>query len=209
MMSPCPRRPRHGCVLARGRDRRGGRDERAGLSLPRDRSFTGGATVDAVVSRGRTNGGASGPAGALSEHSSSPRPRRHWPSLWPSGLRVRARLVYLAGRDRKSDLEMALTVTGQVLDVVEIYAAVASTALDARVAEALETQALDGILHFSRRSAALFLRLTEGRTGNVARFAHFCLSDDVAAPLRGGRLYRCQGCRSAERGGASGPVALT
>jgi uroporphyrinogen-III synthase len=94
------------------------------------------------------------------------------------------RLAYLAGRDRKPDLEMALKVTGQDLEVVEVYAANALVALDPHVAQAIGSGSIDGILHFSRRSAALFVAAAGERTADVARLAQFCLSEDVAGPLR-------------------------
>ena len=66
-----------------------------------------------------------------------------------------------------------------------IYRAVAAETLPAEVAQALRGQ-LDGALHYSRRSAATLLRLAgqAGALNAVLSLAHYCLSDEVAAPLR-------------------------
>ena len=94
-----------------------------------------------------------------------------------------ARLLYLAGRDRKPTLETALAAAGLAVQAVELYAAVAREAW--RAGEARAVAACDGALHYSRRTAALAVALA-ARAGLAERFRaidHFCLSDDVAAPL--------------------------
>ncbi len=92
------------------------------------------------------------------------------------------RAVYLAGRDRKPDVETALSVTGHPAEVVEVYDAVAATALDEAALQALRAGVLDAALHYSRRSAELFLQLARGE--KIEGMEHVCLSDDVAEPLR-------------------------
>jgi uroporphyrinogen-III synthase len=94
-----------------------------------------------------------------------------------------ARLLYLAGRDRKPTLEAALAATGLVVQAVELYAADAREAWSAREARAVA--ACDGALHYSRRTAALAVALA-ARAGLAERFralVHVCLSADVAEPL--------------------------
>ena len=98
-------------------------------------------------------------------------------------LPPRARLLYLAGRDRKPALEAALAAAGLVVDAVELYAAEARAFWSAREAGAVA--ACDGALHYSRRSAALAVGLA-ARAGLAERFRallHVCLSADVAEPL--------------------------
>ena len=94
-----------------------------------------------------------------------------------------ARLLYLAGRDRKPALEAALAAAGLVVHAVELYAADAREAWSAREAGAVA--GCDGALHYSRRTAALSLALA-ARAGLAERFRallHVCLSAEVAEPL--------------------------
>jgi uroporphyrinogen-III synthase len=90
------------------------------------------------------------------------------------------RLIYLAGEDRAGDLGRELE--GFVIETAVVYRAVAVEQLPAEIVRL----PLDGVLHYSRRSAATLLRLAEraGALGAILRLAHYCLSDDVAAPLR-------------------------
>lgn len=94
-----------------------------------------------------------------------------------------ARVLYLAGRDRKSTLE---TVLGGfcALEVVEVYSAEARASW--RPAEIRALASCAAALHYSRRSAALAARLAEasGLAEHFLGLRHFCLSDDVAGPLR-------------------------
>jgi len=99
-------------------------------------------------------------------------------------LRGGARLLYLAGEDRAGDLAGDLRRHDITVDTVVIYRAVP---LDALPREAVASiGALDGVLHYSRRSAETLLRLAEraGVLGTVCDLAHFCLSEEVARPLR-------------------------
>ena len=92
-----------------------------------------------------------------------------------------ARLIYLAGEDRAGDLGAELG-EGFVIETAVVYRAVAVEQLPAEIVR----MPLDGVLHYSRRSAATLLRLAEraGALGAILSLAHYCLSDDVAAPLR-------------------------
>ena len=101
-----------------------------------------------------------------------------------------ARLLYLAGRDRKPTLEAALAAAGLAVQAVELYAAEAREAW--RADEARAVAACDGALHYSRRTAALAVALA-ARAGFAERFRaidHFCLSADVAEPLVAGGAAR-------------------
>lgn len=94
------------------------------------------------------------------------------------------RLVYLAGHDRKSDLEAAFADMDQSVDVVEVYAARPVAMPNQEALKALHGNAVDGVLHFSRRSASLLVDATKKAGLDIGRPTHFCLSEDVAAPLR-------------------------
>jgi uroporphyrinogen-III synthase len=94
-----------------------------------------------------------------------------------------ARLLYLAGRDRKPGLEAALVAAGHRIATLALYVAQAREAWSAGEAEAVA--GCDAALHYSRRSAALAVALAE-RAGVADPFramTHVCLSAAVAAPL--------------------------
>jgi uroporphyrinogen-III synthase len=100
------------------------------------------------------------------------------------------RVLYLAGRDRKSDLETALAASGHRVTAIEIYVAEARLGWSREEASALA--ASDAALHYSTRSAELALQLAEG-AGIADRFRallHVCISEDAAAPLRAGGAAR-------------------
>ena len=120
-------------------------------------------------------------------------------TLWP--LAHRQRLLYLAGRDRKSHLETALR-RDRHLTVCENYEANVATALCPAAATALDEGRIDAVLHFSRRSAEVFLGLA-GATAHGP--AHLCLSADAAAPLVAAGLPRVQ---AAERPDEAAVLAL-
>ncbi len=90
-------------------------------------------------------------------------------------------LLYLAGADRKRDLEAALAGGPHRLVVVETYAARPASSLTGEAERALREGRIDAVLHYSRRSAAIFLRLSDAAGLDARASAHFCLSPDVAA----------------------------
>ncbi len=95
-----------------------------------------------------------------------------------------SRLLYLAGRERKSALETALSEGGHLTTPVEVYAAEARAAWSADEARAVAGSA--AALHYSRRAAALAVELAQG-AGLAEPFRallHVCLSPDAASPLR-------------------------
>jgi len=95
-------------------------------------------------------------------------------------------LLWLAGEDRAGDLAGALAPHGIVVHTVVVYRAVAETALPAVVREALAAGTVDGVLHYSRRSADAFeaIAMAAGIDLKSLPTKHFCLSAQVAAPLR-------------------------
>ena len=98
---------------------------------------------------------------------------------------AQAPLLYAAGEDRAGDIAGELFPHGIAVRTVAVYRAVAETTLPSRVAELLRRGEFDGVLHYSRRSLAIFLRLSEQASLlNTARgIVHYCLSDEVVAPL--------------------------
>jgi uroporphyrinogen-III synthase len=97
-----------------------------------------------------------------------------------------ARLVYLAAEERAGDVAGALVAHGLAVETVVIYRAVADPAAAEALRAALDRAPLDGVLHYSRRSAQTFLAAarTAGCLAAALALPHFCLSAEVAAPLR-------------------------
>jgi uroporphyrinogen-III synthase len=95
------------------------------------------------------------------------------------------RLLYLAGEDRAADLAAELASQGVAMKTVVIYRAVKVTEFPPPAREALQAGQIDGVLHFSRRSAEAFLICAEsGKCLEAALAAfHYCLSPHVARPL--------------------------
>jgi uroporphyrinogen-III synthase len=96
-----------------------------------------------------------------------------------------ATLLYLAGADRSGDVAGDLKARSIAVRTAIVYRAVAVAALPQTAAEAL-SGGIDGVLHFSRRSAATYVdvilaaRLREPALDNPI---HFCLSSQAAEPL--------------------------
>jgi len=99
-----------------------------------------------------------------------------------TALPAPAHLLYLAGHDRKPDLETALQAQGHVIDVAETYEARAVEALSPETAQALARGEADAVLHFSRRSARLFAACAAkaGLASQAAGLRHVCISRDAA-----------------------------
>src|SRR5215213_11590527 len=96
------------------------------------------------------------------------------------------RLLYLAGEDRAGDLAGELAVHGVSVDTVVIYRAIAAARLPPELVQALTSARLDGALHYSRRSVTTLIELSDvaGVLNALLNLAHYCLSAEVAAPLR-------------------------
>jgi uroporphyrinogen-III synthase len=94
-------------------------------------------------------------------------------------------LLYLAGEDRSGDLAVELAAIGLSVRTVVVYRAVAASGFPTGVSDALAAGQLDGVLHFSRRSAETFLRCagTGGVLAPALKLTHYCLSAQIAEPL--------------------------
>jgi uroporphyrinogen-III synthase len=95
-----------------------------------------------------------------------------------------ARLLYLVGEDRSGDLAGDLRACGFAVEITVIYRAVAATGLPPAAADALAS-GIDGVLHFSRRSAEAYVNAARaaGLLADALKPVHFCLSAQVAEPL--------------------------
>jgi uroporphyrinogen-III synthase len=95
------------------------------------------------------------------------------------------RLLYLAGRDRRPEIEAALRQAKRRFDIVEIYAAAILPALPLGAAAALRHHGIDAVLHYSARSASAYVTLAKARRLLSRALAplQLCLSETVAGPL--------------------------
>jgi uroporphyrinogen-III synthase len=94
-------------------------------------------------------------------------------------------LLYLAGEDRAGDLAGDLRAQGFVVQTANVYRAVVATTLPQGATDAL-ADGLDGVLHFSRRSAEAYANgaRAAGLLSRALAPVQFCLSEQIAAPLR-------------------------
>jgi uroporphyrinogen-III synthase len=117
-----------------------------------------------------------------------------------------ARLLYLVGEDRSGDLAGDLRACGFAVEITIIYRAVAVTGLPPAAADALAS-GIDGVLHFSRRSAEAYVNAARaaGLLADALKPVHFCLSAQVAEPLA---QARAADIRIAERPNEAALAAL-
>jgi uroporphyrinogen-III synthase len=93
----------------------------------------------------------------------------------------RAPLLYLAGEARAGDLAAA----GLPVHTAVVYRALKADHFPPPVAAALARREIDGVVHFSARSAEAYLDCAArgGISDQVLAPVHYCLSRQVAAPL--------------------------
>lgn len=133
----------------------------------------GGRTADAARAQGFENViSADGDAGDLAR-------------VMKTQLSAGARVLYLAGDDRSGDLAGVLAAAGIEVTMRAVYRAVALSAFPSDIRAALTAGWLDGVLHFSRRSAAAYVDCATAAKITAPALApvHYCLSQQVAAPL--------------------------
>ena len=99
---------------------------------------------------------------------------------------AKAPLLYLAGEDRSGDLVPQLAAHGIDAEMKVVYR-IAAEVFPPVLAAALESGDVDAVLHFSRRSAELFVEgaRASGVAGPAEDVRHLCLSAQVAEPLAG------------------------
>jgi uroporphyrinogen-III synthase len=93
-------------------------------------------------------------------------------------------LLYLAGAERSSDLAGKLGTQNFTVQTIVVYRAVAAARLPPAATDAL-AQSVDGVLHFSRRTAEAYVNAARGGglLESALKPAHFCLSAQIAEPL--------------------------
>ena len=93
-----------------------------------------------------------------------------------------APLLYLAGEERAGDLAGDLSASGIRAHTVVAYRAVKAERFPPEIDAALATRSLDGVLHFSRRSAEAYVDCAT-HVAHALALLHFCLSQAVSEPL--------------------------
>jgi uroporphyrinogen-III synthase len=95
-------------------------------------------------------------------------------------------LLYLAGEDRAGDLAGDLAGHGLDVRTAVVYRAVPAPTLPEPARASIVTGKIDGVLHYSRRSAEAFIDCARvaGVLEPALTLGHYCLSEQVAEPLR-------------------------
>jgi uroporphyrinogen-III synthase len=95
-------------------------------------------------------------------------------------------ILYAAGRDRTAVLTGRLAAAGYDVRVAQAYRAEPVAALDPDIAAAFDAGRIDGVLLFSRRTAAAFTAAVEAAGFRAALTDTVCyaISERAAEPLR-------------------------
>src|SRR3954468_18960604 len=96
-----------------------------------------------------------------------------------------APLLYLAGEDRAGDLAVDLAAHGLRVQVAVVYRAAKAERFSLAAEAALAAGRLDGVLHYSKRSAQAYIGCAQvtDMLEQALRPRHYCLSAQVAKPL--------------------------
>jgi uroporphyrinogen-III synthase len=95
-------------------------------------------------------------------------------------------LLYLAGQDRAADLAGALAARGFATHTAIVYRAIALSEFPPAIRAALAARQIDGVLHYSQRSAEAFVAAARAAQIEINALStkHYCVSAQVAAALR-------------------------
>jgi uroporphyrinogen-III synthase len=93
---------------------------------------------------------------------------------------ARQPLLYLAGEDRSGEV----VVPGLAVRTVVVYRAAKAEKFSPLIRTALEQGGIEGVLHFSRRSAESYLDCSRDIGRPALKPMHYCLSARAAEPLR-------------------------
>ncbi len=101
-------------------------------------------------------------------------------------LSAGARVLYLAGEDRAHDLAALVKAAGIEVETKIVYRAVPTARLQETTINLIRKGEIVAILHYSARSAGVFLDLIrkENLADAASKIRHLCLSDAVASPPR-------------------------
>jgi uroporphyrinogen-III synthase len=100
--------------------------------------------------------------------------------------RKRAALLYLSAEEASRDLAGELGLRGVEIESIAVYRMAEIDELPSVVREAFAQAAIEAILHYSRRSAAAFVKAARRAGLEISALAlpQICLSDQVASALR-------------------------
>jgi uroporphyrinogen-III synthase len=93
-------------------------------------------------------------------------------------------VLYVAGEDRSGNLAGALSTQGIAVRTVVAYRAVRADRFPAEVHAALARGGIEGVLHFSRRSAESYVECGRDIPRQVLAPVHYCVSARAAEPLK-------------------------
>lgn len=95
------------------------------------------------------------------------------------------RVLYLAGAERAHDLAALVRGAGVEIEMRIVYRAVPAERLQDRTLALLAAGEIDAVLHYSARSAGIFIHLIDaaGLRAAAGRARHICISNAVAEPL--------------------------
>ncbi|HTK12950.1 MAG TPA: uroporphyrinogen-III synthase [Xanthobacteraceae bacterium] len=94
------------------------------------------------------------------------------------------RLLHLAGHDRAVDIATELAPADIHVDVVTLYRAAAAESFPGPVTAALADGTIDGVLHYSLRTAEAYLACCRNSGVPVGAETHYCLSPRIARVLQ-------------------------
>jgi uroporphyrinogen-III synthase len=94
-------------------------------------------------------------------------------------------LLYLAGQDRSGDLAGELAAEGWIVVTAVVYRAVQTGRFPPAVTAALAAGQIEGVLHFSGRSAQAYIDCARAALLLDQALApwHYCVSHQIAQPL--------------------------
>jgi len=118
-------------------------------------------------------------------------------------------LIYLAGEERARDLAGEVAMAGLKVTTAVVYRTVKEAAFPHQVSEALGAGAIDGVLHFSRRSAESYLDCARDAPGPALKPVHYCLSARAAEPLVSGGAARIRVAEHPDEASLLALVTLT
>ena len=114
-------------------------------------------------------------------------------------------LLYISGEERARDLGAELAGSGLQVATAVVYRTLKTAAFPQPILAALTAGAIDGVLHFSRRSVEVYLDCARGAAGPALLPVHYCLSARAAEPLQAAGAARI---RVAARPDEAGLLAL-
>jgi uroporphyrinogen-III synthase len=94
-------------------------------------------------------------------------------------------VLYLSGEDRAADVGAALAGAGVRVTTTPVYRMISAERFSPPAADALRAERIQGVLHYSRRSALAYLACAgnDGLAAAALQPVHYVLSAAVAAPL--------------------------